>query len=94
MWQTHRQALQDDSFRRLIGIANGAAIGFAPRLYVARVNGHHRNGGLDRDFGENLRYGIAIEGQGLVAFFVFHENAARFLSHAPLPGVPPGSKVF
>jgi hypothetical protein len=94
MWQTHRKALQDDSFRRLIGIANGAAIGFAPRLYVARVNGHHRNGGLDRDFGENLRYGIAIDGQGLVAFFVFHENAARFLSHAPLPGVPPGSKVF
>jgi hypothetical protein len=30
----------------------------------------------------------------LVAFFVFHENAARLLLHAPLPGVPPGSKVF
>jgi hypothetical protein len=30
----------------------------------------------------------------LVAVFVFHENAARFLSHAPLLGVPPGSKVF
>ncbi len=78
MRQPHREALQDNGFGRFVGVGDGASIGLAPGAAVARIGGHHRDGGFERDFGENIRYRIPIDCLYRIDFVVFHEIAAPF----------------
>ena len=59
--QTCGQAASNDGFGSLVGIAHGAAIRFVPCMAVGGIDGHHRDGGLQHDFGENVRDCIAID---------------------------------
>jgi hypothetical protein len=78
MRQPHREVLQDNGFGRFIGVADGTPIQLVPGPAVARIDGHHSDGGFERDFGENIRYCIAIDRRYFVDFVVFHEIAIRF----------------
>jgi hypothetical protein len=76
--QPHRETLQDYGFGRVVGVADGTPIQLAPGAAVACVDGHHRDGGFERDFGENIRYCIAIDRWYCIDFVVFHEIATPF----------------
>ena len=78
MRQPHRETLQDNGFGRFVGVGDGTPIELAPGAGVARIVGHHRDGGFERDFGENIRYRIAIDLRGCFEFIVFHEISAPF----------------